>query len=100
MQIDELSRAIASGFGGDALAEAEAELNRERKRGFGQLVVDAAAVGAFIVQVVQLAIQINETQRTPAQLIADLQAKAASAVNVADETRRKIIRRVVERLTK
>jgi hypothetical protein len=96
MDVVELSRAIAAETGGDAPAEVEAELNREKTRGFGQFVVDAATVGAFIVQVVQLAFQINETQKTPAQLIAELQAKAASAVRISDETRRKVIERIVE----
>ena len=100
MDVAEVSRAIAWDFGGDAPAEVEAELNRERRRSFGQFVVDAATVGGFIVQVVQLAIQINETQKTPAQLIVELQAKAASAVRIAEETRRKIIQRVVDRLTR
>jgi hypothetical protein len=98
MDAAELSRATASEFGGDAPAEVEAELDRDKTRGFGQFVVDAATIGGFIVQVVQLAIQLNETKKTPAQLIAELQAKAASAVKIADETRRKIIERIVERL--
>ena len=85
MNVAELARTVAAEMGGDAPAEVEAELNRERTRGFGQFVVDAATVGGFIVQVVQLAIQINETQKTPAELLAELQVKAASAMKIADE---------------
>lgn len=98
MKGPELARVIAAEMGGDVPAEVDAELSREKPRSLGQFIIDAATVGGFIVQVVQLAIQINQTQKTPDQLITELQAQAASAIKIAQQTRRKGIKRVVELL--
>lgn len=98
MKAPELARVIAAEMGGSVPAEVDGELRREKARSLGQFVIDAATVGGFIVQVVQLAIQINETQKTATQLILELEAKAASAIKIAKETRSKVIKRVVELL--
>ncbi len=96
---EELARAVAAEMGPEVAAEAEAELSREKTRSMGQFIVDAATIGAFIAQATQLAIQLHATQKSPAGLIAALQARTASAIAIAGDMRHTLIERIAGRLT-
>lgn len=100
MDYEELSRIIAKELGGNVPAEVEAKLRLGKPRtSWVDVVFVAATVGDFLVRAAELAIRIAETEKTPEQLIAALQAKTASATKIAKEKRDKIIKRIVELLT-
>lgn len=94
---DELARLVAAEFGAGALTETEAELKREKTRGFG--IVEAATIGAFIAQAAQLAVQIHMMRHSKPELISALYSKTASSTKIPEETRRSIVGRIVDRLT-
>ena len=96
---EDLARAVATQFSSDVSFEMEAELKREKTRAFGQQIVDAATVGAFIAQVAQLAVQIHIIHRSRPELISTLDARTASAAKIPADKRRSIIGHIVDRLT-
>jgi hypothetical protein len=96
MTQEELARAVAADVGVDT-TQLEVELSREKTRSFG--FVEAATMGSFVVHAAQLGIQLHAAKMTPQELIAELWAKTASAIKIADEKRRAVIERIVSHLT-
>jgi hypothetical protein len=95
MTQEELARAVAAETGIDT-AEFEAELKREKTRSFG--VAEAVTAGTFLIHATQLGLQLYTMKMTPQELIAELQARTASAIKVASEKRRAIIERIASHL--
>ena len=100
LSLEDLARTIAAEFGAEATAETEAELSREKARGgWGELVIDAATVGGFIAQVVQVALTLKMRGKSSADMVTELETKASSAARIDEGTRRTIIGRITDRLT-
>jgi hypothetical protein len=97
MTKEELARAIASEMGSDIAIETEKQLNGEGTRAIG--ITEAAAIGAFIAQIAQLAIQIYQARRDRASLVTALEAQAPKPAKLSDEKRRSIIALIAGRLT-
>jgi hypothetical protein len=109
MDCEDLSRTIAKEFAKELGEEVPAQVEAKLMRGEARGLVEAVTVAGFVVSLAQLAIQINETNKTPAELIGELQEKATlafanlqekteSAVRITNKTLHKIIERVANLL--
>ncbi len=94
---EELARAVAADMGGDVAAETEKELRGEGTRGFG--IAESVAIGAFIAQTAQLAIQLYQLAKDRQTLVAELETAAPSHARLDEAKRRGIIARIAAKLT-
>jgi hypothetical protein len=99
MDYEELSRLVAKDLGGNLPSEVEDELELGEPKGFRDVVIVTVTLGAFLVSLAQLSIQIAETNKTPEELVAALEAKTESIGKIAKEKRDQIIKGIVIRLT-
>jgi hypothetical protein len=99
MTRDELALALAAEMGGDISVETEKYLRGEHTRSFG-LITEVAAIGSFLAQAAQLAIQIYQVRRDRGYLIAVLDEQAPSPAKIAPEKRRSMIERLADILAK
>jgi hypothetical protein len=96
MTEEELARTVSAELGGDALAQAEAELRQPGERSFLHHAVEVATVGSFVVQTVRLAIQLAPMYKSLPELKSKLLEKTSRVVGIGQELRRNIIERVVQ----
>lgn len=94
---EELARAVAAEMGGEVAEETDKTLRGEAPRAFG--LTEAMAVGAFIAQIAQLAIQLYQASKDRAALIARLNAEAPPSPKLDAAKRQSIIARIVDKLT-
>jgi hypothetical protein len=96
---DELARAVAAEMGGEVAEETDKTLRGEGERAFGLGLTEAMAIGAFIAQLAQLAVQLYQASKDRAVLISRLDAEAPPSPKLDAAKRQSIITRIVDKLT-
>lgn len=99
MTEEELVLAVAQEMGDEVAEETEKLLHEEAPRNFSLNLSEAAAVGAFILQAVQLALQIFQVTKDRAELIKKLEEQAPTPAKVDDVKRHSILARIASKLT-
>jgi heme exporter protein D len=95
---EDLARAVATEMGSDVAKETETMIRQGTGRPLGLGLTESVAIGAFIMQTVQLAIQVYQVVKDRAELLAKLDAQALRHSKLDETKRSRIIESIVDKL--